>query len=137
MATVEIYLDHFFGYHQYVRAHSSNSFHANETRYAIQTGHAELGAQIEAGNDALRQDFRNLQTNIAKEKEHKLDAASTIGRRGSRSNATDVNFPLSRYLEELPPEDHPWAQMSEPGDVLSLRSLYDSIPLFDYCENGR
>lgn len=92
--------------------------------YAIQTGNSELGAQIASGNDALRQDFRTLQQNIVKQKENKIDAASITGRRGSMFNGTDVNFPLHRFLEELPPEDHPWARMSEPGDVLSLRSLY-------------
>lgn len=61
---------------------------------------------------------------MVKQKEHKIDGASTRGRQGSFSNKTDANFPLHRYLEELPPEGHPWARMSEPGDVLSLVSKY-------------
>jgi hypothetical protein len=64
---------------------------------------------------------------MAKQKERKIDVASTRGRQGSFSNKTDANFPLHRYLEELPPEGHPWARMSEPRDVLSLWSMYASM----------
>jgi hypothetical protein len=131
MAAVKVYFDHLFGHHQHVSDPSSFWFHSNETRYAIQTGNSELGAQIDVGNDALRRDFQNLQSHIAKEKQNKIDNASITGRRWSRSNVTDVNFSLKRYLDELPPEDHPWASMSEPEDVISLESSYELKSLLD------
>jgi hypothetical protein len=131
MAAVEVYFDYLFGHHQHVSGSSSFWFYFDETRYAIQTGNSELGAQIEAGNDALRRDFQNLQSHIAKEKQTKIDNASITGRRWSRSNVTDVNFSLKRYLEELPPEDHPWPSMSEPGDVFSLETSYELKSFFD------
>jgi hypothetical protein len=94
---------------------------------AVQTGIEKVGEQIEAGNDALLHDFHKLRQNILRQKENKMDAISILGRQGSLSNRTDANFPLRRYMEELPPEDPPWARMSEPQDVLSLESLYVSL----------
>jgi len=131
MAAVEVYFDYLFGHPQHVSGPSSFWFYSDETRYAIQTGNSELGAQIEAGNDALRREFQNLQSHIAKQKQTKIDNASITGRRWSQSNVTDVNFSLKRYLEELPPEDHPWPSMSEPGDVFSLKTSYELKSLLD------
>lgn len=130
MAAIKVDFGHLIKYHQHVSVQTcmvSPSIRLTNKSYAVQTGVEKVGEQIEAGNDALLHSFSNLQQNILRQKENKMDAISTRGRQGSLSNGTDANFPLRRYLEELPPEDHRWARMSEPQDVLSFISPYVSL----------
>lgn len=89
----------------------------------MESGNKELSKQIETGNDALRADFKTLNQTIINRKQVTLDNSSQTGAHGSLFNGTDDGVLLRRYLDELPPTSHPWARVSEIGDILSFKSM--------------
>jgi hypothetical protein len=56
----------------------------------------------------------------------KIENASHRPQKGSIFGGTDCGLPLRRYLEQLPPVDHPWSGVGDIEDILSLKTL--SVP---------
>ena len=79
--------------------------------------------KLDTQNNEVTAGIAHLDARITNRQELKVAQASIVARRQSLDARTDCALPLRRFLDELPPADHPWSEMDDIQDILTLNEM--------------